>query len=52
MAGKEARKDEWRNDQLRDSLEYGRAYTDFWHLAKEHSFEKVAAIILRWAASR
>ncbi|MGD0511148.1 MAG: hypothetical protein ABSA33_04890 [Candidatus Micrarchaeaceae archaeon] len=26
--------------------------TDFWHLAKEHLFEKVAGIIRRWAASR
>jgi hypothetical protein len=37
---------------MRDSLEYGRTYPDFWYLAKEHSFEKVAGIILRWAASR
>jgi hypothetical protein len=36
----------------RDSLEYGRTYPDFWFLAKEHSFEKVAGIIQRWAASR
>jgi len=37
---------------MTDSLEYGRTYRDFWYLAKEHSFEKVAGIILRWAASR
>ena len=37
---------------MRDSLEYGRTYPDFWYLAKEHSFEKVAGIIQRWAASR
>jgi len=35
-----------------DSSEYGRTYSDFWYLAKEHSFEKVATIIRRWAASR
>jgi hypothetical protein len=38
--------------EMTDSLEYGRIYPDFWFLAKEHSFEKVAGIILRWAASR
>lgn len=37
---------------MRDSQEYGRTYPDFWFLAKEHSFEKVAGIIRRWAASR
>ena len=37
---------------MTDSLEYERTYPDFWYLAKEHSFEKVAGIILRWAASR
>ncbi|MGC9195438.1 MAG: hypothetical protein ACP5IL_08295 [Syntrophobacteraceae bacterium] len=37
---------------MRDSLECGRTYPDFWYLAKEHSFEKVAGIIQRWAASR
>jgi hypothetical protein len=37
---------------MRDSLEYGGAYADFWYLAKEHSFEKVVGIIRRWAASR
>jgi hypothetical protein len=37
---------------MRDSLDYGRIYPDFWYLAKEHSGEKVAGIILRWAASR
>ncbi|MDR3556985.1 MAG: hypothetical protein P4L55_19695 [Syntrophobacteraceae bacterium] len=35
-----------------DSLDYGRIYPDFWFLAKEHTVEKVAGIILRWAASR
>ncbi|MDR3567437.1 MAG: hypothetical protein P4L43_05345 [Syntrophobacteraceae bacterium] len=35
----------------RDSLDYGRTYKDFWRLAGEHSFEKVAGIIQRWAAS-
>jgi hypothetical protein len=37
---------------MRDSLEYMRTYPDFWYLAKEHSFEKVAGIIRRWAALR
>ena len=37
---------------MTDSLEYGRTYPDFWYLAKENSFEKVAGIIVRWAASR
>jgi len=37
---------------MRDSLEYGNTYPDFWYLAKEHSFEKVVGIIRRWAASR
>ncbi len=37
---------------MSDSLEYGGIYPDFWYLAKEHSFEKVAGIIRRWAASR
>ena len=35
-----------------DSPEYGGTYPDLWYLAKEHSFEKVAGIIRRWAASR
>lgn len=35
-----------------DSSESGRTYNDFWLLAKEHSFEKVAAIIRRWAESK
>jgi len=52
MADKEARKDEWKNDQLSYSLEYMGAYTDYCYLAKEHSFEKIIAIIRRWAASR
>jgi hypothetical protein len=37
---------------MSDSLEYRGTYPDFWYLAKEHSFEKVAGIIRRWAASR
>jgi hypothetical protein len=37
---------------MRDSLEYGGTYHDFWYLAKEHSFEKVVGIIRRWAASK
>ena len=37
---------------MSESLEYGRTYSDFWFLAKEHSFEKVAGIIRRWAASK
>jgi hypothetical protein len=32
---------------MRDSLEYGCTYPDFWYLAKEHSFEKVVGIIRR-----
>jgi hypothetical protein len=37
---------------MRNSLEYGDTYPDFWYLAKEHSFEKIVGIIRRWAASR
>ncbi|MGC9966167.1 MAG: hypothetical protein ABSE08_12240 [Syntrophobacteraceae bacterium] len=37
---------------MRDSLEHGCTYPDFWYLAKEHSFEKIVGIIRRWAASK
>jgi hypothetical protein len=37
---------------IRDSLEHGCTYPDFWYLAREHSFEKVVGIIRRWAVSR
>ena len=37
---------------MRDSMEFERTYPDFWYLAKEHSFEKVAGIIRRWAAAK
>ena len=37
---------------MRDSLEDGWTYPDFWYLAKEQSFEKVVGTIRRWAASR